>query len=44
MEKGQKRHLASRLPYNILRKSNSDPLQVGRGVAGAAVLPRRLAV
>ncbi|WP_244422199.1 zinc ribbon domain-containing protein [Ktedonobacter racemifer] len=30
--------------YNILRKSNSDPLQVGRGVAGAAVLPRRLAV
>ena len=30
--------------YNILRKSSSDPLQVGRGVAGAAVLPRRLAV
>src|SRR5215813_630151 len=30
--------------YNILRKSSSDPLQVGRGVAGAAVRPRRLAV
>ena len=30
--------------YNILRKSSSDPLQVGRGVAGAAVHPRRLAV
>ena len=30
--------------YNILRKSNSDPLQLGRGVAGAAVRPRRLAV
>ena len=30
--------------YNILRKSSSDPLQVGRGVVGAAVLPGRLAV
>jgi putative transposase len=30
--------------YNILYKSNSDPLQVGRGVAGAAVRRRRLAV
>jgi putative transposase len=30
--------------YNILRKSSSDPLQVGRGVVGAAVHPRRLAV
>ena len=30
--------------WNILRKSSSDPLQVGRGVAGAAVPPRRLAV
>jgi putative transposase len=30
--------------YNILRKSSSDLLQVGRGVAGAAVRPRRLAV
>lgn len=30
--------------YNILRKSSSDPLQLGRGVGGAAVLPRRLAV
>ncbi|HEY4386514.1 MAG TPA: transposase [Ktedonobacteraceae bacterium] len=30
--------------YNILRKSSSDPLQLGRGVVGAAVLPRRLAV
>jgi putative transposase len=29
---------------NILRKSTSDLLQVGRGVAGAAVRPRRLAV
>ncbi len=29
---------------NILRKSNSDLLQLGRGVAGAAVRPRRLAV
>ncbi len=30
--------------YNILRKSSSDLLQLGRGVVGAAVLPRRLAV
>jgi putative transposase len=30
--------------FNILRKSNSDLLQLGRGVEGAAVLPRRLAV
>lgn len=30
--------------YNILRKSNSDLLQLGRGVVGAAVRPRRLAV
>src|SRR5437588_2862344 len=30
--------------YNILRKSSSDPLQVGRGVVGAAVHPRRLGV
>jgi putative transposase len=30
--------------YNILRKSSSDPLQLGRGVAGAAVRPRRLAL
>src|SRR5215475_6666528 len=30
--------------YNILCKSSSDPLQLGRGVGGAAVLPRRLAV
>jgi len=30
--------------YNVLRKSSSDPLQVGRGVAGIAVCPRRLAV
>jgi putative transposase len=30
--------------YNILRKSSSDPSQLGRGVGGAAVLPRRLAV
>jgi putative transposase len=30
--------------FNILRKSNSDLLQLGRGVAGAAVRPRRLAV
>jgi putative transposase len=30
--------------YNVLRKSSSDPLQVGRGVAGTAVCPRRLAV
>ena len=29
---------------NILRKSNSDLLQLGRGVEGAAVRPRRLAV
>jgi putative transposase len=29
---------------NILRKSNSDLLRLGRGVAGAAVRPRRLAV
>ena len=29
---------------NILRKSSSDLLQLGRGVAGAAVRPRRLAV
>lgn len=30
--------------YNILRKSSSDLLQLGRGVVGAAVRPRRLAV
>ena len=30
--------------YNVLRKSSSDPLQLGRGVAGVAVHPRRLAV
>lgn len=30
--------------WNILRKSNSDLLRLGRGVAGAAVRPRRLAV
>ena len=30
--------------YNVLRKSSSDPLQLGRGVAGIAVSPRRLAV
>jgi putative transposase len=30
--------------YNVLRKSSSDPLQMGRGVAGTAVCPRRLAV
>ena len=30
--------------FNILRKSSSDPLQVGRGVVGTAVSPRRLAV
>ena len=30
--------------YNVLCKSSSDPLQLGRGVVGAAVLPRRLAV
>lgn len=30
--------------YNILRKSTSDLLQLGRGVVGAAVRPRRLAV
>lgn len=29
---------------NIMRKSTSDLLQLGRGVAGAAVRPRRLAV
>jgi putative transposase len=29
---------------NILRKSSSDLLQLGRGVAGMAVCPRRLAV
>ncbi len=30
--------------WNILRKSNSDLLQLGRGIAGTAVSPRRLAV
>jgi putative transposase len=30
--------------WNILRKSTSDLWQLGRGVAGAAVRPRRLAV
>jgi putative transposase len=30
--------------FTILRKSNSDLLQLGRGVAGAAVRPGRLAV
>ena len=37
-------HADSNGSFNILRKSNSDLLQVGRGVAGAAVRPRRLAV
>jgi putative transposase len=41
---GQVIHADINGSYNILRKSSSDPLQVGRGVAGAAVLPRRLAV
>lgn len=30
--------------YNVLRKSSSDLSQLGRGVGGAAVHPRRLAV
>jgi putative transposase len=30
--------------YNVLRKTSSDPSQLGRGVVGAAVHPRRLAV
>ena len=30
--------------YNILRKSTSDLSQLGRGVVGTAVSPRRLAV
>ena len=30
--------------YNILRKRSSDPSQLGRGVVGTAVSPRRLAV
>jgi putative transposase len=41
---GQVIHADINGSYNILRKSSSDPLQLGRGVAGAAVLPRRLAV
>ncbi|MHB8600251.1 MAG: RNA-guided endonuclease InsQ/TnpB family protein [Ktedonobacteraceae bacterium] len=41
---GQVIHADINGSYNILRKSSSDPLQVGRGVVGAAVLPRRLAV
>jgi putative transposase len=41
---GQVIHADINGSYNILRKSSSDPLQVGRGVAGAAVHPRRLAV
>ncbi len=41
---GQVIHADINGSYNILRKSSSDPLQVGRGVVGAAVLPGRLAV
>jgi putative transposase len=41
---GQVIHADINGSYNILRKSTSDLLQLGRGVAGAAVLPRRLAV
>lgn len=41
---GQVIHADINGSYNILRKSSSDPLQVGRGVVGAAVHPRRLAV
>src|SRR5215472_17545973 len=37
-------HADSNGSYNILRKSSSDLVQVGRGGAGAAVRPRRLAV
>ncbi|HEY6285478.1 MAG TPA: hypothetical protein VIX20_07440 [Ktedonobacteraceae bacterium] len=48
MEQGQKWHLASRLPYNILRKEYpkafSDSLLRGQEIVGAAVHPRRLAV
>ena len=36
---GQVIHADINGSYNILRKSSSDPLQVGRGVAGAAVPP-----
>jgi putative transposase len=41
---GQVIHADINGSLNILRKSNSDLLQLGRGVAGAAVRPRRLAV
>jgi putative transposase len=41
---GQLIHADVNGSYNMLRKSTSDLWQVGRGVAGAAVLPRRLAV
>lgn len=41
---GQVIHADVNGSYNILRKSSSDPSQLGRGVGGAAVLPRRLAV
>jgi putative transposase len=37
-------HADSNGSGNMLRKSNSDLLQLGRGGAGAAVRPRRLAV
>ena len=43
-DSGQIIHADINGSLNILRKSSSDPLQVGRGVVGAAVLPRRLAV
>jgi transposase, IS605 OrfB family, central region len=41
---GQVIHADINGSLNILRKSNSDLLQLGRGVAGTAVRPRRLAV
>jgi putative transposase len=41
---GQLIHADINGSFNILRKSNSDLLQLGRGVAGTAVSPRRLAV
>ena len=45
MEQGQKWHLASRLPYNILRKAFPNSFgDRGQGIGGPAVAPGRLAV
>jgi hypothetical protein len=46
MEQGQKWYLASRLPYNILRKRKPDVFAKAdaKGIAAYVVQPLRLAI